>query len=257
MADSIISPTPQNPQEKQNSQGSTDSLLDELESIKDLLEESSLDEDALDDDLDIDIPILDDVVPGDDNPGASAGNHLLDLQAIFDEDETAPAQPSQVSSETQLNFEGLDIDVEIPSFKLTVENSEAGQLPPDNEIPTLSTQSGPTTRTEPAELILPDEVNLLPTVSTAAAEPTVDDIPATPVPEVPVLEPLVEPAPLKAGTPAPEASQAPKSPDLDVDLIIQELVDEMVPVMEDKLRQRLASYPAEIIRQLASKYLNE
>lgn len=257
------------------SEQKTDSLLDELESIKDLLEESSLDETELNDidltevdldsDLNIDIPILDDVVPAS-QQAQQAASDLLDLKAIFDDDDedaSAPApEPGQQSAdkahdETQLNFDGLDVDIDIPSFKLSLQEDPANGATTEAarvDIPTLA---------EPAEqndLEAPGEPEAQQDTLTQTLS-NLDDIP--------ILEPVTPPAttdltPAPQTTPIEPPTEPPTTPAssgtaviVDIDLLIQELVDEMVPVMEDRLRQRLSSYPADIIQQLAKKYLKE
>ena len=44
---------------------------------------------------------------------------------------------------------------------------------------------------------------------------------------------------------------------LELDLVIQELVDEFIPLLEDRLRERLSALSPEIIQQLAEKHLNQ
>lgn len=44
-------------------------------------------------------------------------------------------------------------------------------------------------------------------------------------------------------------------PDLNIDFLIQELVDEFIPVIEDQLRERLSKIQPDIILDMADKYL--
>ncbi|ARN75374.1 hypothetical protein [Oceanicoccus sagamiensis] len=94
-------------------------LLDELESIKGLL----------DDDLDIDIPILDDVVNDDSQlhteaSQTDADTGLLDIDRIFDDGLEHNQEATLAGS---LNLDQLNPNITIPDFKLetsTVDDTE-------------------------------------------------------------------------------------------------------------------------------------
>lgn len=251
-------------------------LLDELESIKDLLEESSLDEDDLDAGLDIDIPILDDVV-GDD---PSSSNPLLDLKSIFDDDEELdtddiddgdiPHRNSEnldtTHSETaaaatvedhehQLDLEGLDTEIEIPTFKLTLGTTEAIVDEPANaEVQVsellLSTDADVHTPDHPVPAMPEDVTNTGNNASTADPSPTTA---ASALLQITSMDTSFD----KHALPPQDDSPSAASPfaHIDLDQLVQELVDEFIPVIESRLRQRLAHYPDDIIRQLAEKHL--
>ena len=251
------------PDEQPNTRrASRDNLLDELESIKDLLEDSSLDDEALDAGLDIDIPILNDMVPPGQGDAGAAGGSLLDLKTIFDDDIDADAKEPEAApemqakdavpgdtapgdAETQMDFEGLDTDIEIPSFKLAV-TSEPEPAPLD----TTHTPAEPQATAEPATVFTPDPLKDL-ELPTLNDQP--ESAPATDweFPEDDVIaEDAASMQPLQEAAP----EQAPDI-EVDIDFLIQEVVDEVIPLVEDQLRQRLAGYPAEVIRQLAEKYV--
>ncbi|WP_276206919.1 hypothetical protein [Oceanicoccus sagamiensis] len=44
---------------------------------------------------------------------------------------------------------------------------------------------------------------------------------------------------------------------MDIDLLIQEIVDEFIPAIEDELRQRLSQCSPAVIKSLAQKHLSE
>ena len=245
-------------------------LLSELESIKNLLNDNGFDQDELDsDDLDIDIPILEDVV-GDGPVPADTASDLLDIKAIFDDElgDTTESDEALYPEETQLNFEGLDTSVEIPSFKLSL-NSVTIHSPTELLDEELEDDTQP-------EMAEPTDAAVLPSQD-ADDEQCLESEQLEIIssePEMPLLEGLLmldEPEELIADDeevdraeqrPAPAAATAtassPLTPsDFDLELTVQELVDEMVPLIEDKLRQRLSSLPEDLVLQLADRYLKD
>lgn len=238
---------------------STNDLLGELESIIGVLEDStadqSFDEDifaesaleggddsfdpnSLDDGLDIDIPILDDVVPAAANDQeistSSADNpRILDIARIFEDEgeaddsleieavsglETAlemeSEEESELSLDLDLSLDTIDFDLLMPDFKLT----------------TITEQTdGETNAARTAETI---------------SETT------------PVTTPVTTPETIPETTTTTEAndehpSQAVTNKPIDIDLLIQEIVDDLIPVMEDQLRKRLSDATPKAIQQLA------
>ncbi len=359
-----------------------DGLLDELESIKDLLiksqddidtenigtgdftaedlnsinDESFADLDDLDGDdfeldgLNIDIPILEDVVDHnnaepllandtvalDNNLNASNNTEppILDLETIF---EDSVIETEVIDAELAIDSENLDIetpdfeddnveDVDLESIDLEsidledsyIEHTELANL-------TLNVQGQETSDLESSDLessgqepSAPETLNLdslnltelgtsieIPTFNLSVAntdednteetlEPNIDDaalsgavdvsVPALdegdalifdddPIADSSISHPLTHDndfydlaSPGEAQNSAPDNNQyssqfstteAPKQPDLakpvNIDLLIQEIVDDYIPVIEDRLRQRLSQYSPEAIQQLAEK----
>ncbi len=193
-------------------------LLDELESIKGLL----------DDDLDIDIPILDDVVNNDPEPDTQSHEaesledkpaELLDLNSIFDDEVDESPEESIVD---RLNLKDLNTNITIPDFKLdaaAIENADSEAIPDDMmdtlEATTPLSPEDPDYEEEQEEMFAEFEM-------------------APPADESPALEEAV-----------------------DMDLLIQEIVDEFIPTIEDQLRQRLTQCSPAVIKELAKKHLND
>lgn len=230
---------------------STDDLLGELESIVGLLEESTqdnptsddpveqsfdedifaesdlaasddgFDPDSLDTGLDIDIPILDDVVPAAANDQAISAipdtdsPEILDIARIF-EDEEALANQATIGEEAEpeASLEAEDEHEPDLSLELDLENMDLDFAIPDFKLTTLTADSDRSA--EPA------------TVATAGSASQT------------ICEPHKE-QPLRA---AAEDS-------IDIDLLIQEIVDDLIPVMEDQLRKRLSEATRQAIQQLA------
>lgn len=194
---------------------SNNDLLNELESIKGLLDKER----------DVEISMLDDVV---DNPAqiqaaSQAGlaaaaeknnSDLLDLIRIFDD--------SEVSIVNRLNRKDLNTNPTILDFKLD------------------------TSATDNADIELIDDQPL-----SAYSEP--QTIPLSP--EDPDYEEEQEEM-FAEHEMAPSCSSVDSSlidNDFNIDLLIEEIIDEFIPAIEDKLRQRLSQcYPA-AINQLAEK----
>ena len=242
-----------------NPKSPADDLLGELESIKDLLEDTVLDNDLIsdsnpdehidpdshidadssfDDDLDIDIPILDDVVVDKD---AAESPLLLNLEAIFDDDAEIAApkinspgvsnvelsQPEvtgaeEYSLDAELNLADLDTDISIPDFKLSTATSD------DKPEPDLANDY----------------------IDDNSHEHLQD--------EASQQEPLHEEHEERFGyqdeaPTEPTAGPLSTDADFDIELLIQELVDDFIPTLEDKLRQRLSQCTPEVIRELAKK----
>lgn len=248
-------------------------LLDELESIRGLLD------DSIDDDEQnpgIDIPILDDVVPPAESP-LHADTELLDLEHIFDEPEaTAPeaghalgaeaARPSPTSplagmslddlELTEFGLEGLDLDeldigIEIPDFKLQAEISD----PSDRGQPTAAplAASGSPLLDDPGDFedlstSLADDLALL------------DDDPELWLEDDPVADAADNPGPTQDDHQQPPLLAEPPAaaePPIDLEFLIQDIVDDFIPRIEDQLRRRLSACSAAVIQQLAEKHLKK
>ncbi len=206
---------------------STDNFLDELESIKDILEQSDIEDE-------LDIPILDDVIgseassstnstPSDSESSSLKSSDdeadLIDIDSVFDDDEELDdksalenADPEQTSlegdnpAESNLDFDGLDTSLTIPSFKLSVTHSDNSDEQAESDNQTLELTESPL-----------EHIDVAPSQQ--------------------------------------QSSFNASSSDFDLDIVIQEIVDELIPVMEDQLRQRLSEQSPETIKQLAEKYL--
>ncbi len=200
---------------------------------------------------------------------------LLDLNTIFDDNDD-----EDEVLELGLNLDDLDTQVAIPSFKLLTTSSEAATseiLEPDPEsspesTPESTPESGdstePTKFTEPAvasyssknntdekadihvrearseqqEDMFPDPVATVNTETTIDQDLATGDVTAgnVSVDNVSTVKP-----------PTGNNSQ----PDFDIDLVIQEIVDEYIPVIESKLRERLSACSPDLLQQLADKHL--
>lgn len=241
-----------------NTPSSKDAILDELESIKGLLDDSFDD----DDELSIDIPILDDVVQHDDNASSES---LLDLDQIFEEESITETLSSAVNTEPStstindeivdfsddtfteleldnLEFENVD-DIEIPSFKLEPQ-TDGVEIENADSIESTNT----TTNTSPSDAHDPHLRHADHHAQSDSGEPE-----SLPIDED--QEDLFadeEPQDATANT-APSQDSNDDEPNLE--FIIQDIVDEMIPHIEDELRQRLSSYSSETIKALAKKHL--
>jgi hypothetical protein len=251
-------------------------LLDELESIRGLLD------DSIDDDeqsLSIDIPILNDVVPAPESP-LHADTELLDLQHIFDEpaadpkpgpfnstDATSPSLDSTLAGMalddlelTEFGLEGLDldnldIDIEIPDFKLQAEISD----PEGNEQPAAD----PIAAT--ASTLLDDTSDLEDLGNSLAYDlALLDEDPELWLEDDPIADTTDSPS-LAEGCQKeqeelfaePPASADSAEPPIDLEFLIQDIVDEFIPQIEDQLRRRLSDCSAAVIQQLAEKHLKK
>ena len=230
-------------------------LLGELESIKDLLNDNEIGEfdESLSDEL-LDIPILDDVVPELSNNTQASG--LLDLDNIFDDinDEhlanqlienhsdlgdtalsTTSFHPNQSNTEwvkepeASLKIDHLDANVSFPSFTLdtTIEQSIESHHDLD-AIPILEANTIDN-RPLQAESALPPISHGLQQALTKSFSDTVN---------LQKQQPLLD------------------NPIDDLDLMIQELVDEFIPPIEAELRKRLSKCSPAVIVELAKKHLD-
>ena len=190
---------------------SNNDLLDELESIKGLLDKER----------DVEISMLDDTV---DNPAqiqaelASAteknNSDLLDLISIFDD--------SEVSIVNRLNRKDLNTNSAIPDFKLDTSAADNADIELIDDQP-LSAYSE------------------LQTIPLSPEDPDYEE-------EQEEMFAEHEMAPSCSSVDSPLVDN-----DLNIDLLIEEIIDEFIPAIEDKLRQRLSQcYPA-AINQLAEK----
>lgn len=205
--------------ESNKSKASKSDLINELESIQNLLiedadnsgeesesfdfEDLETDELDLDNDLDIDIPILDDVVQAEDVvdlAGVDNGeqnSRLLNLEDIFEETEPSLANNNVQGYSNETTDQQLHIHSE-PEDPIT-EGPDAEGFAAE-KIPLGTHQV-----TSDSEINLKDEI----------------------IPK--------------------------DNADLNIDFLIQELVDEFIPVIENQLRDRLSRIQPDIIRKLADK----
>ena len=203
-------------------------LLDELESIKDLLDRNGeTDADTIDA-----IPVLSDVVaPGELQPHgqpqapmpAAAEPGLFNLDSIFDEDDL------------ELADDDIDSPViapapafQFPRFTLDVAISD--------EMPGQG-QPAPSARTTP-----PIAVVASPPAATAPA----------PLPLGVTPSPVSKPEIAAPATPVPAPVKRVR-PDYSREVLIQELVDEFIPQIEAELRQRLSEFDIDTLRDWQKK----
>lgn len=89
--------------------------------------------------------------------------------------------------------------------------------------------------------------------------------------DIPILDDVVNSEPLNPEDPgyeeeqeemftefemAPHATSSPAAEEeVNMDLLIQEIIDEFIPTIEDQLRQRLSQCSPAVIKQLAEKHL--
>lgn len=244
------------------------SLLDELESIRGLLDDNiEQDFDDLDlDELSIDIPILEDVV---DKP-ASSGPSLLDLEHIFDDEitdlgtvaadtsnhlaETADSNGTPIKNETiDLSsplMDELDID-ELSLESMDLESADLNDLDIDIDIPDFTAD----TQTPVSKVAVDDEQWL-------ADDPLLDGQPDETDSYHPaageIQETLFPDPSSKPDNPHQESlsTAEPGTEPVNLDFMIQEIVDELIPQIEDELRKRLSNCSATVIQQLAKQYLD-
>jgi hypothetical protein len=244
-------------------------LLEELESIKGLLD------DSFDDDLDLsfDIPILDDVVAESDSLSDGEGA-LLDLQDIFNDaeleedlgksdDQSAEPAPAELALDNlklaDYELEDLELDddssnIDIPDFDLeTVINNSDIQptnTPSSSENGNLNEEVQATEAVDSLSESIgqPDEENIW-----LEDDPVADQLSPSPsITETAFKEEeqhlLFDDSELQ--------KNANEQPEVDLDFLIQELVDEFIPQIEDQLRRRLSSCSASVIKGLADKHLD-
>ena len=252
-------------------------ILDELESIKGLLDDSFDD----DDDLSIDIPILEDVV----NQADDNATSLLDLDQIFDEDtplddtSTSVAEPAEIHSldknteqeslldelgesgePTEIDnefleeeftsleldnvaFDDLGTDIAIPSFTLATETDGiASTTSIPNTISEMDASNDIASDDDEVESE-PVQQGLLGTEQSSTLEKEQDDLFADDAAESSLA---IETA---------NASTLDNDEEPDLQFLIQDIVDEMIPQIEDELRRRLSTYSATAIKQLAGKHV--
>mgnify|MGYP000058899769 CR=1 FL=1 len=281
-----------------------EALLDELQSIKGLLD------DDVPSNLNIEeIPILEDVVlenvvlegsaledsTPENVPEESANQPLsktaapnakdeglLDLDSIFEGDLTDTEHLEDDLSQRQINADNVDANT------LINDDLAAEDLEEDNDIASLDLsalglETDLTTETlssheqNPDEKLIADEPELeLPILSaTQTTQPSPENeryqeeqdelfpeltsaLTLTPNTEI-----TTDQQPLELGTiPLQQtdtnaAELHPITNEMDVELLIQEIVDELIPTIEDQLRQRLSKCSTRIIQQLAAKHLDK
>ena len=243
-------------------------LLGELESIKGLLEDEL--------ELDINIPILSDVVAADGSqqqPG-----DLLDLNSIFEDDDAEPSPlaaplsasstlqlslpptpvsparstelygepsapslaesyPEQQATTTDTSFEGLE-DYSLDDLNLddlNLEGLDLEDLDASIKIPSfkLSTALSNQLLTEQDKT---DATDLFEALTDASSEEQEDMF-----------------FHADSIAPAPDIGTTGKT--IELDLLIQEIVDDFIPAIEDALRKKLSQCSADVIQQLAEKHL--
>jgi hypothetical protein len=235
-------------------------LLDELESIRGLLDDSIAD----DEHAGMDIPILDDIVPATEST-LNSPTDLLDLQHIFDETESVASTDSNDATSlplagmaldnlelTEFGLEGLDlndldIDVEMPNFKL-----QAEILEPQHHEAEAADGATPDDSIDDVDSSLTDDLALL------------DDDPDLWLEDDPIADAVDTPAVAEGDQQQqeqlfdePPVSAEPIEPPIDLDFLIQDIVDEFIPQIEDQLRRRLSACSATVIQQLAEKHLKK
>ena len=260
-----------------HSKTAKDSFLNELESIKGLLE------DNLDDDLEMNIPILDDIVSTTDDDGNEHPASLLNLDALFGEDNhnvisADKAQPDLVAKSA---FEGRELDLDDLEFEFDeLENNAELDLDalgdldndPDNDLE-LDLGHLDINIDIPAfklKTTLSDTPSDTPSDNSADEKPSLpdnDDYIQWITDSLPEMETFSASTTVSAANnPRDTGFDATGSnalaPDegganaLDLTLLIQEIVDEFIPLAEDQLRQRLSQCSPQVIKQLAKKYLD-
>lgn len=191
-----------------------DALLDELESIQDLLldnlksdlldhtvNSASSDFDELDDELDTAIPVLEDIVSASEND-SDGDPDSLNLDDIFESHTINTDQiHADVATTGQDNHRGTD-GTRQESVPLDAGNGE--------KLFCESIKEGSSNLPSPDEQTIATTENL-------------------------------------------QHDTAPQ----ELEFLIQELVDEFIPLLEDRLRQRLAQCAPAVIRQLSEKHLKD
>jgi hypothetical protein len=213
------------------------------ESFDDLDDLSDDDFDA--DDLNIDIPILEDVVDhkiiASSSSEDKASPPILDLATIFEDPiieselDVIESNPETLDLE-ELNLSELDPAIEIPKFNLSTAPTEEDQTKPVNDAEqpaTVTTLDGTPTLIADDALIFDDDP-IADKTSQPISHTGSQDSNARTIADEQVKKPI---------------SDKP----INIDLLIQEIVDDYIPVIEDQLRQRLSQYSPEAIQQLAEK----
>ncbi|MEH6556477.1 MAG: hypothetical protein V7459_04580 [Oceanicoccus sp.] len=212
-------------------------FLDELESIKDVL-----------DDIEADVPLLNDVVSDEQqqltknypekvqatNEKSDLPANILDLYSIFDND----AENGDILSELDLNE--FDTNVDIPEFSLQTVSAD--------DIPTLQVADDDS---EP--FTFPDdssEDHLLSELSAAGAD---DSAEIDAIHSAEYQEEQQEFFPSVDSSTHPAEIINDQYDDFDLELLIQEVVDDVIPTLENELRKRLSLCSPELIKRLAEK----
>lgn len=233
-------------------------ILDELESIKGVLDDSFDD----DDDLSIDIPILEDVVQHADDSSATS---LLDLDQIFEEDSIAdgvsePAEPVETTSlEENTHLESISdiIDTEFSDDEFTaleLDNLEFDDLATDIEIPSFKLNNQSEDKTEDkldTNTVVAITDNAAIEYETVLDESIEPETPLESFSEEEQEDMFVDVEPTELVTDSSDSDE--EEPDME--FLIQDIVDEMIPQIEDELRRRLSTYSSSVIKELAKKHL--
>ncbi|MGK0442791.1 MAG: hypothetical protein ACJA0N_002610 [Pseudohongiellaceae bacterium] len=207
-------------------------LLGELESIIDILDDN---EKINDDFFEVDkpseqrikIPLLDDVVnneePNHSQEAEEEDANLFDLERIFSEESLLTAPSTENITTEEISLEATTPEAAIMSAPLLTT--------PISETDAKSENS----EEDQSEMFPVSEPPFL----------------AQPIPPS-------DPADTTVQSTAPSTVNG-RQHNLhqDLDLIIQELVDEFVPVLESRLREQLSELPPGIIQELAEKHLNQ
>jgi hypothetical protein len=224
-----------------SSSAAKNAFLDELESIKGILDDHRNETEA-------DVPLLNDVVSDEQqqttknrpekvpatNEKPDRPDNNLDLYSIFDNE----AENSSILSELDLN--GLDTNIDIPEFSLQAVSAD--------DIPTLQVTDD---NSEP--FTFPDdysEDHLFSELSTASSDNSAegDAIHAADYKEEQQeFFPSVD-----SSTQSAEIIDD-QNDDFDLELLIQEVVDDVIPTLENELRKRLSLCSPELIKRLAEK----
>ena len=236
-----------------------DALLDELESIKGLLDDYI----DFEGDTETNIPVLSDIVKTGSKPTTvyQPWEEHPDAEASEQTDQHSNSPPelnAPVCRETddevilsEFNLDGIDTNVPIPAFNLQQSSVEATQA-----------QS---TGSDEAELFsFPDEYSddsVAPKAisSDAAENPNHRYESVSSVQHPPTVQQKVqldELPTMKTAT-MPAMSMNDEQENLDLDLLIQEVVDEMIPTLENALRTRLSRGSAELIKRMAERIDHE
>ncbi len=277
----IVSPPLENTTDKETAFAEDADLLDLASIFEDSdtqdQEQISATDDFLDssfnfelDDLELDELTIDTPEPksGSRDTGVTKSDQLQTAPINVDApsptvDEDAQDEASELT--TAFNLDDLDTDVEIPNFKLTTELSVESQTS-DNSVDSLDD-----------EMLIDDDMELTfesdndldtttadqDTLETSDSQDILDQrLQEDYEEEQNVLFPTTpEPIPSnnKVDNSSVSATVASNNSfeEVDIDLLIQEIVDEFIPILEDELRQKLSNHSPEVIRQLAKKYLDK
>lgn len=227
------------------SSAAKNTFLDELESIKGILDDHQSETQT-------DVPLLNDVVSNDHQ--AVAENHpqsaqtssensdpplnLLDLHSIFGNE----AGNDDILS--ALNLDGLDTNIDIPQFNLQTVSTD--------DIPTLQVADD-----DAEPFAFPDDYSedcLSSDQSATGADNFVtDDV----IDSAEYREEQQEFFPSVDSDTQPVEVVAEiindQNDDFDLELLIQEVVDEVIPTLENELRKRLSLCSPQLIKRLAEK----